>query len=158
MNKPEISGYFDMVRSVLLRSSPRELSQLLSVGEGLEYKLKEQARAAESFKAFVEAVSSKRYPKTRVQRILCQALMGLTPFEDEFYARILAVGTEGGKLLRHIKKTSEIPLITNINKLQERPFLLRYDILAADIYNILIGADLYQMSDYVMYPYIQSRK
>lgn len=157
-DKPEISGYFDLVRSVLLRSSPYELSQLLSVSEGLEYKLKEQVRAAETLEDFVEAVASKRYPKTRIQRILCQALIGLKPFEDVFYARILAVGAEGGKLLRQIKKTTRIPLITNINKLRDRPFLTRYDILASDIYNILTKADLYERSDYVMHPYIQSLK
>lgn len=156
--KPELSGFFDMVRSLLLRNSPEALSELLSVGEGLEHRLKDQVRKADCLEHFLEAVSSKRYPKTRIQRILCQALMDLKSFEDSFYARILAAGPGGTKLLKQIKKNARIPIITNINKEPNVPAILKYDILASDIYNLLAGADLYKFSDYVMHPYIQPCK
>ena len=48
---------------------------------------------------------------------------------------------------------SEIPVITNVNKEAHRfPEItetLGYDMLAADMYNILAGRDLYRYSDRV---------
>ena len=118
-------GYFDLVRGVVLRSEPGMLSQIFSVSEGLENRLKGQIRRCSSLEELVEAVSSKRYPKTRIRRILCQAAVGLGAFDDDYYARILAASKKGTGLLRQIKKTTEIPVITNINKLKEKPSLLK---------------------------------
>lgn len=153
--QPDLSGYFTLVRSALLRSNREELASLLSVSEGLENRLKAHIRKADSLDELVECVKSKRYPETRITRILCQAVMNLTPFEDCFYARVLAAGKRGTKLLKEIKKTAEIPIITNINKEPELPSIMKYDILASDLYNLLAGADLYKNSDYVVHPYIQ---
>lgn len=153
--QPDLSGYFTLVRSALLRSNREELASLLSVSEGLENRLKAHIRKADSLDELVECVKSKRYPETRIRRILCQAVMNLTPFEDCFYARVLAAGKMGTKLLKEIKKTAEIPIITNINKEPELPSIMKYDILASDLYNLLAGADLYKNSDYVVHPYIQ---
>lgn len=156
--RPEISGYYDLVRSAVLRSSLQELAEILSVGEGLENRLKAQVRKASSIEELAGAVKSKRYPQTRIRRILCQTLLGIRPFEDTYYARVLAVGTEGKRLLREIKRKASIPVLTNINKAKVLPTVLKYDILASDMYNLLIGADLYRNSDYVMHPYIQSQE
>ena len=82
-------------------------------------------------------------------------LMGLNDFEDEFYVRLLAAGPRGTALLKKIKKESDVKVITNINKEEQLPELLKYDILAADMYNIITGADLYKKSDYVVHPFIQ---
>lgn len=153
--QPDLCGYFALVQSALLRSSKEELASLLSVSEGLENRLKAQVRKAASLDELVEYVTSKRYPETRIRRILCQAVVGLTSFEDCFYARVLAAGKRGTKLLKEIKKTADIPVITNINKEPELPPIMKYDILASDLYNLLAGADLYQNSDYVVHPYIQ---
>lgn len=148
------SGYFDLVRGVILRSEPGMLSQIFSVSEGLENRLKRQIRKCSSLEELVETVSSKRYPKTRVRRILCQSAVGLGSFDDDYYARVLAASEKGTGLLRQIKKTSEIPVITNINKLEKKPSLLKYDILASDLYNLITGGDLYKGCDYVARPYI----
>lgn len=153
--QPDLCGYFALVQNALLRSSKEELASLLSVSEGLENRLKAQVRKAASLDELVARVKSKRYPETRIRRILCQAVVGLTPFEDCFYARVLAAGKKGTKLLKEIKKTAAIPVITNINKEPELPPIMKYDILASDLYNLLAGADLYKNSDYVAHPYIQ---
>lgn len=152
--RKDSSGYFDLARGVVLRSGPGELSRIFSVGEGLENRLKGQIRRCSSLEELVEAVSSKRYPKTRISRILCQAAVGLEAFDDEYYARVLAASEKGTGLLKQLKKNAEIPVITNINKLEKKPSLLSYDILASDLYNLVIGADLYQRCDYVVHPYI----
>lgn len=154
----DTSGYFQLVQSAVLRCGEPELAKIFSVGEGLEHKLKKQIRTRGSLEELVEAVSSKRYPKARIRRILCQLVMGLTDFQPAFYARVLAAGKRGTRLLREAKKKSAIPIITNINKEARLPDLLSYDILAGDIYNLLAGHDLYEQCDQVKRPYIEVGK
>lgn len=154
----DASGYFQMAQNAVLRCGEPELARIFSVGEGLEHKLKKHIRTCDSLEKLVESVSSKRYPKARIRRILCQLIMGLTAFEPSFYARVLAAGEKGTKLLRQAKKRSAIPIITNINKEAHVPDLLSYDILAGDIYNLLAGHDLYEECDQVKRPYIQVGK
>ena len=151
----EVKGYFELIRSLVLRSSSEELSQILSVGEGLENRMKSQVRICRSLEEFVEGIATKRYPKTRIRRILCQMLMGLSSFEDCFYARVLAAGEKGKQVIRQIKKQGQIPVFTNINKEASLPEILKYDILAGDIYNILTGMELYRHCDYVTRPYME---
>ena len=71
---------------------------------------------------------------------------------------MLAAGTKGMQLLRQIKKTAEIPVITNINKQNVLPPLLQYDMLASDIYHVLTGENLYHTCDRVVHPYIQPQE
>lgn len=155
MHRTELSGYFDLIRSSILQKNLRELAEIFSVGEGLENRMKQYVRRCSSLKELVEKTGSKRYPKTRIMRSFCQTVVGLTAFEDSYYARVLAAGKKGTRLLRQIKKTSRIPVITNINKEAQLPELMEYDILAGDIYNLLSGADLYRGSDYVRHPFIE---
>lgn len=156
--RQELSGYFGLIRSSILQKSPRQLSQIFSVGEGLENRMKDQVRRCGSLEELVEKTGSKRYPAARIMRCFCQTVVGLTAFEDSFYARVLAASAQGTHLLRQLKKKSEIPIITNINKEPELPGLLGYDILAGDLYNMISGQDLYKRCDYVMHPYIQKDK
>ena len=69
--------------------------------------------------------------------------------------RLLAASAKGTALLKKIKKESDIQIITNINKEEHLPELIKYDILASDIYNVVTRADLYKKSDYVVHPFIQ---
>lgn len=150
--------YFDLIRSTILQKSPEELSGIFSVSEGLENRIRDQVRRCGSLEELAEQVASRRYPKSRILRILCQMVMGLTDFENHYYARILAASQNGTKLLRYIKKSACIPVITNINKEEKLPDLIAFDILAGDVYNLICGNDLYKESDYVRHPYIQRDK
>ena len=58
-------------------------------------------------------------------------------------------------MIRQIKKQGQIPVFTNINKEASLPEILKYDILAGDIYNILTGMELYRHCDYVTRPYME---
>ncbi len=152
---PEQKSYFQLIQSKILGSTAEQLSDVFSMSEGLENRMLDQIRRSGSLDEFVDNVKSKRYPEPRIRRILCQMLMGLTDFEDEFYVRLLAASSKGTALLKKIKKESEVQIITNINKEENLPQLLKYDILAADMYNIITGEDLYKKSDYVVHPFIQ---
>lgn len=150
-----VNDYFSLIQTQVLNRSSEELAKIFSVSEGLENRMKEQIRKSSDLDDFVEKVKSKRYPETRIRRILCQMLVGLTDFQDEYYARLLAASSKGTKLLKSIKKNADIPIITNINKNSQLPVLMKHDIMASDLYNIVTGADLYKKSDYVVHPFIQ---
>ena len=148
-------NHFQLIQAKILSSTPEQLAEVFSMSEGLENRMLDQIRRSSTLDEFVENVKSKRYPETRIRRILCQMLMGLTDFEDEFYVRLLAASSKGTTLLKRIKKESDVQVITNINKEEYLPELIKYDILAADMYNIITSADLYKKSDYVVHPFIQ---
>ena len=152
--------YFDMLRTVILRSSPRELSQIAGVSEGIENRIKREIRSHDSFDSFAEAIKSKRFTRTAIGRMMIHILAGLTAGEENLtpplYARVLAFNENGAQLIKIAKKTSEIPIITNINKAGIKdPALsssLDHDILASDLYNMICGRDLYKYSDHVTMP------
>lgn len=152
---PSPENYFHLIQSKILSSTSEDLAQVFSMSEGLENRMVDQIRRCKDLEEFVDNVKSKRYPETRIRRILCQMLMGLRDFEDEFYVRLLAASPKGTALLKQIKKNSDVQVITNINKEERLPELIKYDILASDIYNVVTGADLYKKSDYVVHPFIQ---
>ena len=76
------------------------------------------------------------------------------------YSRILAINNNGTTLIKHIKKEAlnSIPILTNINREvsndAEEWKLLKYDIMASDIYNLIAYKDIYINSDYVKKPFL----
>lgn len=160
------SSFFDLARGKILSAKPEELAEILSVGEGLENKLKKEIRMASSASELIERTASRRYPENRIRRILCHISAGLTKddfrkiqSEDCLYGRVLAFNRKGASLLKQIKKQelASIPIITNINKFSEKEPeknpMLRCDIIASDLYNLITARDLYKYSDYVKQPY-----
>ena len=124
------------------------------INEGLEYKLHSSSKSASNIDELLQKVKSKRYPLTRLKRILIHCLLDTTKAElAEFsnhgpqYARVLAFDNTGRELIKHIKKTSTIPLITKTthfikekdifnNNLSFLQRMLAVDIRATDIYNL----------------------
>ena len=150
---------YGMIMETLMTRTAEELSEILSVSEGLENKMKSRFRYASDMESLVKELSSKRYAVSRIRRMLIQALMGLT--KEKFdrarnhpYARVLAFSSKGAETLKEIKKKEiEIPVINNINK-QVRPDddiwgTLSFDVLASDIYNLAAGRDLYDGCDMI---------
>jgi len=167
------SGFFALVRGVVLRCSVSELEQIASAGEGLGNKLKKEIRMAKDIEDLIKRVKSRRYTETRICRLLTQTLIGLKKQDligaPSLYARVLGLNEKGAELLRYIKKkeSARIPVITNINKdvfgSEDERFSagsslrksIDRDILAGDLYNLAFGFDLYSNSDYVARPYIK---
>ena len=154
---------FRLLRYELIKSSRDELSEIYCMGEGLENKLKKEIIPADSLKNFLSAVVSKRYTEAAIRRLLLYVLLGVRgpdPLEKP-YARVLAAGEQGRKLLRHLKKekSADLPVITNMNKdgqaVSEAGKMLEYDCLASDFYNLISGRSLYRFSDKVFHPYIK---
>lgn len=147
-----------------LRSAPLEkLAQLPTVSEGLHYKIRDCALQARNLAELLTLLKSKRYPYTRLQRIVLHSLLGTTQEQlahfDEtgpLYARVLAFNQQGRKLLKHINEHSSIPIITktthflnskerdnqNLTPLQK---MLAFDTLATDLYTLGMPSSKWNM-------------
>jgi predicted nucleotidyltransferase len=106
--------------SVLRRITVRELSEIPDVSEGLEYRIKTVSECSGSIDQLLEGICTRRYTKTRIQRILLSALTGVTRHDMESfmryggpqYARVLGFNNAGRMLLSRMKKESAIPVIS----------------------------------------------
>lgn len=156
---------FQLVRGEIVKSSCEELSKIYRMGEGLENKLKKEIIKAGNLGELISAVVSKRYTEAAVRRLLVYVLMGMKVYDPPkaVYARALAAGERGRKLLGQLKKQEgHIPLITNINKDEIEDSDIRkcldQDVLAGDMYNLLYDRDMYAFSDKVKKPYMAGIK
>jgi predicted nucleotidyltransferase len=139
-----------IILSILRRTYPSDLAAILDVTEGLEFKLKATANTATSWEEILTGVKSKRYTRTRLQRILVYCVLNLTKkiIEDfdgagPLYLRVLAFSKRGQDLLREMKSTATLPIIHRpaeyTSSIHYHPSttleqMLQYDILATDLY------------------------
>lgn len=145
----------------VLQTSAEELNSVFGAGEGLGNIMKNRVRYWKSYEDIVDDLKSKRYTRTRIERVLVHTLLGIKR-EDMLcaskYIRVLAFDEKGSKYLKQVKKSGECkrPIITNINRdkdaFSEIQATLEKDILAADIYNLACRRDLYAHSEYVKKP------
>jgi Predicted nucleotidyltransferase len=150
----------------ILTSEAEQLGQTLSATEGLENKVKKAASESADMDSLIKKIISKRYTRTRICRLLSHILIQLdkesfrTILDQKInYARVLAFSRKGALLLKQIKKEewNTIPVLTNINRELTKDALewqlLKYDVIASDIYNLIANGEIYTHSDYVMKPF-----
>ena len=109
-------------------------AQIAHNSEGLDNKVRKAVEAGLSLDGIMQAVKSKRYPMTRIARLLLCAYLGLT--KDDLtrtapYVRILAFGKRGRELARLARKNgctllnpTEKPQLSDYAELQRRTDLL----------------------------------
>ena len=149
----------------MLRSSREELSSIYCIGEGFENKLLKEIITSDSLDSYIKKLVSRRYTASAVRRMLTYVLLGVKGQDaDEMITRgasccrLLAAGNEGRRFMRCFEST-DFSIVTNINKIgaggcSEDPGILRLDIKASDMYNLLCGRDIYSCSDRVISPFI----
>lgn len=109
-----------MILSAVRRSSPGELARLPYVAEGLENRIYEAALNTGTLEELIEEAATKRYARTRLQRILFHLLTGLKAEDFERfnrcggpqYVRVLGFNKTGRRLLSELGKTSGLPVVT----------------------------------------------
>lgn len=159
--RPSEDVLFKMICQNTLTSEAKKLDEICAGGEGLGNKLKNSIRMVSSYENLIEELKSKRYTRTRIERFLIQSLLDIRDMNEMTnYIRVLAFNKKGSAYLKSIKKLEicKLPIITNINKdtefYPEINKTLEKDILAADLYNLCVGRDLYKNSEYVVKPFI----
>ena len=77
-NSITISDFYPLIRYKLLSSTSTELSKIFMVSEGIQNKLKKHAVECNCYEEFLENCVSRRYSKSRIQRILMHILLNHT--------------------------------------------------------------------------------
>lgn len=152
---------YNLVVMSVLRAGSEKLKIVFGAEEGLGDKLHNEIRYYKNYSDIVAALKSKRYTMTRVKRVIMNVIFDICK-EDiiraENYVRVLAFNDKGARFIKNVKKNGEcgLPIISNLNYTLRRCPEIRHtlskDILAADIYNLLTGRDMYEYSDYVKKP------
>lgn len=90
--------------------------------EGLWRKLMHSARKYATLEEIIAATKSKRYTRTRIDRMILCAFLGITE-EDIFspapYTRVLAFNDRGREVLKNAKKVGQFP---NAGELTDSPY------------------------------------
>ncbi len=120
---------YPFLRYKLLTSSQKDLKKIYEAEEGLENRLVSAAKASADFMSFMEAVKTKRYTWTRLQRFALHILTNTVKDDmkpalhtDAPYLRLLGMSSAGRMYLNKVKSSLTIPLVANINQFNH-PFL-----------------------------------
>lgn len=98
---------YDLLRSIILRSTPEQLAGIYCVGEGMEHRLLKEARLQETYEGFLSAMVSRRYTAAAIRRIMLYILMNAGEFPvSPPYGRVLAANAAGRRLLRRLEDSS----------------------------------------------------
>lgn len=135
--------YFQFLQYKFISSSTEDIKLIYECEEGLEYRLKREIIQADSFEDFIHKLKTKRYTRTRLQRLLVHIYLNTS---KEFmrssladrkppYIRILGMSQVGRKYLSKIKKDLSTPLISKASQSPEP--ILQKDIIASQLHGII---------------------
>lgn len=156
-------SYFDKeILFTLRKMSIKDIADLADVSEGLEYAIKNAANSCNSVIELLNIVNSKRYTKTRLQRILIYAMLGITKKDIQIskeistpYVRVLGFNENGRKLISKISEANpKLNIITSVKKYEESnknknlQLMLNKDIWATNVYTLGYEYDSWANLDY----------
>lgn len=134
--------------SALRRLTKEQIARLPGISEGLENRIYEAIRNSGSMEALLTAVKTKRYPLTRIRRILLAGFLGLSAGWESRrppYIRVLGIGPKGAEILQAAKGAS-LPLVTRVSQMEAFPEesrrLLALEARAADLYALALPIPL----------------
>lgn len=118
-------------------------SRIAHGSEGLWSKAMKAAREKGSLEAVIGATKSKRYPRTRIQRLLLCAFLGITQ-EDvrrpASHVRALAFDETGRRILRRMREPGELPIV-NAGEKPEDGALYDLELRAGRLYPLFCRDD-----------------
>ncbi len=142
--------------SKVRRMTDAQLLNVPELSEGLENRLRRAANHAGTSAELIRLLKSKRYPYSRLQRVMAHLLLGTIPeqiagFDQSgpLYARVLALNKRGQEALRSISRRTCIPVITKTTAyLNSRTYhsgsysplqsMLAFDIAATDLFSLCL--------------------
>ena len=143
----DISIFEKEIIYTLRKMSLSEIAELQDVTEGLENAIKQAANTCNTLEDLINSIKSKRYTRSRIQRILLYSILNITKkdIQDSYkvkpYIRVLGVSKQGKYLLSRLGNPKYPPITsvkkfmdTNNNKILKN--MLEKDILASDIYTL----------------------
>jgi predicted nucleotidyltransferase len=107
------------VKQAALRSSQDDMADIAEMREGLENRMRRAVYEAASLDEFVNICTSRRYPAGRIQRYCVHLLLNLRQEQSRIfqgsgpaYIRVLAANSVGREVLKLMRKTASLPLLS----------------------------------------------
>lgn len=162
-----LENYSDILRYVLRQKSAEELSLFMDMETGLENRLKKISSEIRSAENLVQKAVTRRYPGTRIRRLLVHILTDLKVdsikralYQKPEYIRVLASNSIGFEIINEIKKNSALKVITKFSDAfsglsDTSKAMLEKEILATDLYYFGLNESSHAFGkDYLVSPYI----
>ena len=91
-----------------------DFKEIPDVSEGLENRIAEAVKTAQSLEELYALIKTKRYTHSRIRRIILRAYLGIdsSVSPEPQYLRILGFNEKGRKLLSQMKSTAVLPIVT----------------------------------------------
>ncbi len=162
-----MNDFSDILLYKLRTMEKSELLKYPNVKEGIENRLKKYAAASTNCEDLIEAVKTKRYTRTYIQRLLCHVLLDIKNADISMfksrecpsYVRVLAFNNNGKKLIKMIMDCCPYPVISKVAdfRCNDKRIIkmFSYDIQATDIYNLAYRTSEFRKAaeDYFTSPY-----
>lgn len=141
-------NYFPLLHYRVQTMSAADLKNIHGVDEGLEYRIKTTAKHATSMHDWINAIKTKRYTWTRIQRMFVhllvnttkQTIQPITETQPIPYVRLLGMNETGQSYLNRVKSHMDVPLISSLQqhegvimKMEEKATHAYYSVLPAKI-------------------------
>ena len=163
-----LDNYNQVIHYLLNIDTKNIIKNIIDVETGLENRIFNKSSVYKDIDNLIEEITTKRYPKTRIQRIFIHLMLGLTEpiFNELFphypaYIRVLAANDKGTYLLKNIKDKSNIPIITKFAHYSKynNPYLdkmISFDKRATDLFFLGLNNNTsYRDMDFYISPYIK---
>lgn len=141
--------FYETLSSIIIRDY-ENLHTYFDVNEGIENKIYSNVFTSSNLEELINSTKSKRYTMTKIKRTLNNILLGITK-EDVIkvkdlnsipYIRVLAFNNKGREIIKKIKNSSDIEIITKFSKISHVDneifkTLIKYDLKSSNIYNLI---------------------
>lgn len=134
------------------------LKYITDISEGLDNKILKEIINCNSLEELILKSKSKRYTYTRISRILSKFFIGFENFpiedikrSDITYIRPLAFNEKGAKILKLIKKNSDVDILNKIPKHISNN-MLQLDLQGTKAYSLL-NKSMSPVEDYIKSPF-----
>ena len=145
----DLKAYEKEIIYALRRMTLQEIANMPDVSEGLENRIKLAVNKCNNLDELIENIKSKQFTRTRIQRILLYALLGITQKDMNMsrkvnpYIRILGFNKHGKKIISAIaKQNPRVHVVISVKKFIETTLdyrlsnMISKDILATNIYTL----------------------
>ncbi len=125
-------AFSDMLAYKLLTENPENLTDYADVSPELAARIVRFTGKGLSFSQLADALTTKNYTKTRVQRVLIHILLGIRKeTQAPTFARVLGL-KKNSPVLHEIKERTQIPIVTKLADAPDESY--QPDRIASDLY------------------------
>lgn len=151
------NNYADALNYKLRTMSSEDLREIFEVTEGLENRILRSIDTCYDIENIIDFIKSKRYTRTKIQRILLHILLDIKNSEVEYfikkpimpYIRVLGFRKDNAEILGDLTMSAKCPVLTNLKKAphvlnDDGLHLLALEKAATDLHTMTVPNPIYR--------------